>query len=165
MKKTFSILLICLLTAFFIYDYGQAQNLKNNTKNCSIYFVDRQLHRLVPLPFSSLKTPEKTANAMVSNIIDGKATNSEILRLFPRLEDSISVDISGNTAHINLLGKLSSHMNKNAETETLFIYQIVNSLTSIDGIDYVQFTIDNKVQKHFLGFLDMREIFTANYDI
>ena len=36
-------------------------------------------------------------------------------------------------------------------------------LTAIEGIDYVQFTIDNEVRKSFIGFLDMREIFTADY--
>jgi hypothetical protein len=71
--------------------------------------------------------------------------------------------VTGNTAYVNLLGELSSHINKNPETEGLVIYQIVNSLTSIDGIDYVRFTIDNEVKKHLLGFLDMREIFTADY--
>ncbi len=160
MKKTFSILLICLLTGFFIFNNGQVQT---NTEDCHIYFVDRRLHRLIPLQFSPLRTPEKTAKEMVSAIITGKDSNPEILRLIPDIKESITVQVSGNTAYVNLMGELTSHINKNAENERLFIYQIVNSLTSIDGIDYVQFTIDNAVKKEFLGFLDMREIFTADY--
>lgn len=162
MKKTFSILLICLLTGFFILSHGQASK---NTKDCRIYFVDRQLHRLIPLPFPQSKTPEKTANEMISAIIDGKDSNPEILRIIPDIEDVITVHISGNTAQVNLSGDLTTHINKNSETERLFMYQIVNSLTSINGIDYVRFTIDNEIKKDFLGFLDMRETFTEDYYI
>ncbi|MBQ7986593.1 MAG: GerMN domain-containing protein [Clostridia bacterium] len=160
MKKSFSILLLCLLTGFFIFANGQAQT---DMEECRIYFVDRRLHRLIPLPFSPLRTPEKTAKGMVSVIIKGKDNNPEVLRLFPNIKDSISVKISSNTACVNLSGELSKHINKNAETERLCIYQIVNSLTSVEGIDYVRFTIDNEIKKDFLGFLDMREIFTADY--
>ena len=162
MKKFFAITLICLLTGFFIFNQGQAQTQKD-AENCRIYFVDRRLHRLVPLPFSPLKTPEKTAKAMVCEIIEGKDSNPEILRLIPDTKDCITVQVTSNTARVNLLDELSHQINKNAETEWLFIYQIVNSLTSIDGIDYVQFTIDNEIKKDFLGFLDMREIFTADW--
>lgn len=162
MKKSFSILLICLLAGFFIFCRGQAST---DTEECRIYFVDRQLHRLIPLPLSPLKTPEKTAKEIVSALIAGKDSNPEILRLIPDIKDSVTVELSANIAQVNLLGELIEHINKNAETERLVIYQIVNSLTSIDGIDYVQFTIDNQVKKDFLGFLDMREIFTADYDI
>jgi hypothetical protein len=160
MKKFFSIGLICLLAGFFIFGQGQAQT---NTEECRIYFVDRRLHRLIPLPFSSQRTPEKTAKEMVSAIIAGRDSNTEILRLFPNIENSITVRLSGNTAYVNLSSELTTHINKNAETERLFVYQIANSLVSIKGIDYVQFTIDNETKKEFLGFLDMREIFTADY--
>ena len=40
---------------------------------------------------------------------------------------------------------------------------IVNSLTSIDGIVKVKFTIDGKPQKNFKGFIDMREAFIPDY--
>ncbi len=161
MKKIFSIILLCLLAGFFIFNQGQAQTSKDAAE-CYIYFVDRRLHRLIPLPFSTFRTPEKTAKEMVSAIIDGKDSNPEILRLIPDNKDAITVQVSESTAYVNLLGELASQMNKNAETEKLFIYQIVNSLTSAEGIDYVQFTIDNETKKEFLGFLDMREIFTAD---
>ena len=162
MKKIISIILICLLTGFFIWDQGKALP---DTEECRIYFVDRRLHRLIPLPFPQSKTSQKTAEEMVSSLILGKDHNTEILRLIPNIKDSISVKISSNKANVNLSGELLQHINKNPETEKLFVYQIVNSLTSINGIEYVQFTIDKQVQKSFLGFLDMREIFTADYYI
>ncbi len=161
MKKFFSITLICLLTGFFIFANGQASR---NKYECHIYFVDRQLHRLIPLPFSPLKTPEKTAKALLCELISGRDNNPEILRIIPDIKDSITVEISSNIACVNLSSELVHHINKNPETEKLVIYQIVNSLTSVEDINYVRFTIDNEVSKAFLGFLDMREIFTADYD-
>ena len=160
MKKVFSVILICLLTGFFIFSKGQASI---NPEECQIYFVDRQLHRLIPLPFSTSKTPDKTAKKIIEAIIYGKDTNPEIIRLFPNIKDSITVHISGPTAYVNLSSELSSHITTNAETARLFVYQIVNSLTSVEGIDYVRFLIDDEPKKSFLGFLNMREIFTADY--
>ena len=51
----------------------------------------------------------------------------------------------------------------NRDLEYLFVYQIVNSLTSIEGIDAVNFKIDGKIQKKFKGFVDMREVFVPDY--
>ena len=45
----------------------------------------------------------------------------------------------------------------------LMVYSIVNSLTEIDGIVNVRFTIDGRVQKDFVGYLDMRETFIPDY--
>lgn len=54
-------------------------------------------------------------------------------------------------------------MPQSRELEKLLVYQLVNSLTSIEGIEYVQFTVDGDTKKGFAGFVDMREIFVADY--
>ena len=165
MKKLFSLSLVFLIvTGFFIFNQNRT-SIASDKSECQLYFVDRQLHRLVPTVFIPEKSPEKTAKKMVSELILGRDKNNAILRIIPNIEDGISVKVKGDTAQVNLLGDLAKHINKNAETEKLFIYQIVNSLTSVDGIKYVRFTIDSETKKDFVGFLDMREIFTADYDI
>ena len=136
----------------------------NTNSACNIYFVDRQLHRLIPTPILPERNAEKTAKKIIEEILQGRDKNTAILRVIPNIKNSISITLSDNTAYVNLSGALPSVINKNSETERLIIYQIVNSLVSVDGIDYVRFTIDGKEQKNFLGFLDMREIFTANYN-
>ena len=45
----------------------------------------------------------------------------------------------------------------------MMVYSIVNSLTNIDGIVNVRFTVDGERQKDFLGFVDMRETFIPDY--
>lgn len=166
MKKNFLISLFCLaLAGFFIFNQGQAFIDSDSDSSCSIYFVDRQLHRLIPTPILPEKNAKKTAEKIIDEILLGRDKNTAILRVIPNIKNSISVKLSDDTAYVNLSGALPSFISKNSETEKLIIYQIVNSLVSVDGINYVQFTIDGKEEKNFLGFLDMREIFTPNYNI
>lgn len=166
MKNRFAFILVCIILAgFFIFKPELVLPTNKNTEPCHIYFVDRQLHRLIPTTFAPEKTTEKTVYKIISELISGRDENSAILRIIPKSENGISAKVVGDTVYVNLSSELSDSVTKNAETEKLFIYQIVYSLTSINGIDYVRFTIDSESRKYFLGFLDMREIFTANYDI
>lgn len=166
MKKKFYIPLLSLaLAGFFIFGQGQAFTRSSSEASCSVYFVDRQLHRLIPTPILPEKNAEKTANKIINEIISGRDKNTAILRLIPNIKDGISVKVSEDTAYVDLSASLTNFINKNGETERLIIYQIVNSLISVDGINSVQFTIGGTVRKDFMGFLDMREIFTANYNI
>lgn len=166
MKNNIFSTIVCLVLAgFFIFNQGQAIPTYEEDSGCKIYFVDRQLHRLVPTAVTPEKTKEKTAEKIVAELISGRDRNESILRIIPYINGCISVEVKEDTAFVNLSGDLRNSINRNGETEKLFIYQIVNSLVSVDGIDYVRFTIDKKEEKDFLGFLDMREIFTANYNI
>ncbi len=165
MKKLFSFIFVCLIVAgFFIYNFESFTPVSSNG-GCQVYFVDRQLHRLIPTFISPEKSKENTAIKIVSEIISGRDNNSGILRIVPNIEDSISVKVSGEIAYVNLSGELSETLNKSRDTETLFVYQLVNSLVSVDGIEYVTFTVDGETRKDFLGFLDMRGLFTADYDV
>ena len=51
------------------------------------------------------------------------------------------------------------------ECELTTVYRSVNSLTGLDGIVNVRFTIDGKRQKDFKGYIDMRETFIPDYFI
>lgn len=164
MKKLSSFLVVCLIAGFFIYNSHYTAPVSSDN-SCQVYFVDRQLHRLIPTFISPEKTVEATAKKIVSEIIEGRDSNSAILRIIPKSEDIISVEVSGEVAQVNLSGELISKINKSRDTERLFVYQLVNSLLSVNGIENVAFTIDGKSQKDFLGFLDMRGLFTADYDV
>ena len=130
-----------------------------------IFFVDRKLHRLISLDFLKTGSPDFICKKMVKEIVEGREHNEEILQIIPRETGSISVHLNKDAAYVDLSGGIASKIEKNPENERLVIYQIVNSLTSVNGVNRVLFTIDGKVQKDFLGFFDMREIFTANYDV
>lgn len=164
MKKIF--VLFCLsLTAIVYFSAGAGQAVRVN-EPAQIYYVDRRLHHLIPIDYiSKSSNPQKIAREITENLILGKSDNSEILQLLPRTENSIKVDVKKNTALVDLSSELCEKIVKNPENERLIVYQLVNSLTSIEGIDTVQFTIGGKTKRDFLGFLDMREIFTPDYYI
>ena len=165
MKKLFSFILVCLIVAgFFVYN-PQRFTPVSSSGGCQVYFVDKQLHRLIPTFISPEKNSSKTAEKIISEIIAGRDNNSGILRIAPQIKECISVKVSGEIAHVNLSGILPDKLNKSRDTETLFVYQIVNSLVSIDDVEYVSFTIDGESRKDFLGFLDMRGLFTADYSV
>lgn len=131
-----------------------------------LYFVDASMQRLIPTEFTiNAKNADKAAKAVVSELISGRDNNKKILRLIPDIKDGLSVKVKGNTAYVNMSDAFVKQHSDARPHELLTIYSIVNSLTSIDGIVNVKFTIDNKIQRDFKGFCDMRETFIPDYYI
>ena len=162
--KKFCVIFCIFLAGYFILESGQAST--SSLQAYEIYFVDRQMHRLLPTDFkTSEKSQKKISREIINSIILGKDFNNQILRIIPDIPKCIRVKVKKGTAFVDLSSEITNHVPKNAETERLIVYQIVNSLTSIPDINFVKFTIDGKTKKDFLGFLDMREIFKANYSI
>lgn len=165
MKKTLLITLLLAAAVFFTQYGGQALKPVSTDNSPRIFFVDRRLHRLISLEISPAAGTEKTARKIVKELILGRDENEEILRIIPNDTDAVKVSVKKDSACVDLSSDIIPKLSKNPETERLFVYQIVNSLTSIEGINQVTFTVDGEIQKKFLGFLDLREIFTPNYDI
>lgn len=165
MKKIFVLFCLCLTACVFFSAKGR-QAVTTNDTTYQIYFVDRKLHKLIPTAFETKsQSSKKIAREIIESIIDGRDYNPEILRIIPNMENLITIHVKKDCAYIDISGELRGKITKNKENERLFIYQLVNSVTSIPEISFVQFTIDEKKQKDFLGFLDMREIFKPDYDI
>ena len=164
MKKIILSALLISIAAFYSYK-GQAILSVSDENTPQIFFVDKKLHRLISLDFTETGDTARVCKKMVNAIISGRDSNPEILRIIPNATGLISVKVKNQRAYIDLSSELRENISKNPENEKLTVYQLVNSLTSVEGIDSVCFTIDGKVEKNFLGFLDMREIFKANYSI
>lgn len=163
MKKFTVLLLICFLSvSFYRGHFGQA--VREPVPNAKIYYVDRQLHRLIPVDCcTSSNDVQKSAQKMIDDLILGQDSNNEILRTIPPVKNGLSVRIENRTATVDISDELAAAHAVSPDNERLTIYQIVNSLTSIDGIDCVKFTIGGKTSKKFVGFVNMSEIFTPNY--
>ena len=164
MKKLILAVLLIAIASFYGFKDKELVTVSEKTTP-QIFFVDKKLHRLVSLDFPQNGDKEYLCRKLVDALLFGKDENREILRLLPKEKGAISVTVKDDFARVNLSEKLIPKISKNPENERLVIYQIVNSLTTVDGISFVTFTIDGKSRKDFLGFLDMREIFTPNYDI
>lgn len=144
-----------------------AMNVFADTKKLShpeIYFVDSDMFRLVSVDFEcDADSKQKQAEAVISELILGRDRNKKIKRMIPNIIDCLSVKVKDDTAYVDIKEESIDDFADGRVCEALTVYQIVNSLTSIDGVIKVKFTIGGKVQKEFKGFIDMRETFIPDY--
>lgn len=170
--KIFSVVRISFLrkVMFFLIlavSFGTVFASVNNTPpmvGVKIYFVDSEMFRLLPIRvFISDSTPQKKAERVVNELIAGRDDNPKIRRTIPNIKNCIKVKVKGSTAYVNLTKEIKEAHPDGRDSELLTIYSIVNSLTEIEGISTVRFTIDGKIQKDFMGHIDMRETFIPDY--
>lgn len=139
---------------------------KEYSKNiiAKIYYVDSSMLRLVPMDFDAgYSTVSDAAKKVVKELIEGEDFNKRILRLIPDINNCMSVRVKNNTAYVNLKDEFIENMPDNKNHELLMLYSIVNSLTSIDGIDTVKFLFEGEEKKETIAGIDMREVFIPDY--
>ena len=129
--------------------------------NTTVYYIDSELFMLIGVPtYCEGENRQMIAENILLKLKEGQDYNRKIKRQIPDIENGMTVKISENTAFVNLSPEFVEKHTEGRVPEKLTVYQIVNSLTSVDGIEYVRFTIDNKESKCFKGFIDMRGIFS-----
>lgn len=140
------------------------RGIKPEAAEVKLYFVDAQMMRLIPSKASIPKTtPAKMAQRVLDELIEGRDDNPKIRRIIPKLRHSMRVTVKNKTAYVDISSAAAHSHPDGRDLELLTIYSIVNSVTSVDGITNVRFTIDGKVQKDFKGHIDMRETFIPDY--
>ncbi len=162
MKKIITSIFIIALALILCGNILVKRDIKNI--NAQIYYVDHSMLRLIPINLSLGKTTTKNAaNLIVDKLIEGNDKNPKILRVIPSEDKCMSVKLKDKTAIVNLKKDFIKNKPENKIHGLLAVYSIVNSLTSIEGIDTVQFHIDGKKDKGFVSGLDMRETFIPDY--
>ena len=81
-------------------------------------------------------------------------------------DDILSVDVFNDIAYVNL----SAHFKEvcaglSKKSEMLLVYSIVNTITAMDGINRVQFTVEGKQTDKLAGYLYLSDPFLRNYGI
>lgn len=163
MKKT--AIILGILSAVIAVSGNMSRDKKAVKKlDAQIYYVDSSMLRLVPIDFDiGCTTQTKAAQKVLDKLIDGEDYNRRILRLIPDEKKCMTVRVEKNTAYVNLKESFTQNIPENKNQEILMLYSIVNSLTSIDGIDTVKFLFDGKEEKVTIGGIDMREVFIPDY--
>ncbi len=129
-----------------------------------LYFVDARLNRLLPYTDTIIDAkPQDMAQDALNKLIAGRDDNESVRRIIPNIKESLTVRVKDNVAYVDILSDIKNEMYYSRDIEKLFIYQIVNSLTSIKGIRFVRFTVDGVIHKEFLGFYDMRDVYKFTY--
>lgn len=160
-RFVFFMIIITGVVAFIV-----ACNEKDNlpTTTTEIYFVDERLNRLLPCECQIIDaTPEDMARAVINKLIEGRDSDYGVRRVIPAMDKCLLVSLKDTVAYVDINSKIKEEMKHREEDEKLFIYQIVNSLTSLKGIRFVRFTVDGAIHKDFLGFYDMRDTFKFKY--
>lgn len=162
MKKLIFFAGIVLLVVFL-----SGNRIENNKDfKTEIYYVDHSMLRLIPVDYSiENTTTQKAANKIIEAIIAGQDYNRKILRVVPDIKNCMQVKIKDRTACVDLKKEFLKNFTDNKNQQLLAIYSIVNSLTSIDGVDNVEFLIEGKKKKIYYGGIDMREVFIPDYYI
>ncbi len=162
MKKILASLLIIILSVILCGSILIKRDIKNI--NAKIYYIDHSMLRLVPMDINLGKiSKERAAKLLVKKLIEGRDNNPKILRVIPNEEKCISVEVKDKTALVNFEDSFIKNKPVNKTHGILMIYSIVNSLTSIEGIDTVKFYVDGKSKKDFILGLDFREVFIPDY--
>lgn len=134
------------------------------TTQAKLYYIDSEINRLLPYDDELPDTDaEHQARAALEKLRKGRRDNDKIRRLMPQGENDITVYTNGDVAYVNLKSKIAGTLPDSRDIERLFVYQIVDTLTSIKGIRFVKFTVDGRIHKTFMGYLDMRETFKYTY--
>lgn len=156
---------LLIITAGFVCA-AISRSAKAETVQVNLYFIDAQMMRLIPIKTDIPRaSTEKMAQRVISELIAGHDDNPKIRRLIPNQKRCMSVKVKDKIAYVDISPDMVSSHPDGRDLELLTVYSIVNSLTSIDGVVNVRFTIDGKPQKDFKGHIDMRETFIPDYFI
>ena len=156
MKKIVFLVLILTCAATIAF----ARNEDKPTETIKLYVIDAEMMHLIPTEITIKETDTHgEAREVIAALIRGFDENPKIRRLIPKIRGCMSVRVEGNTAHVNITKAMTKNHPEGRVLEQLTVYSIVNSLTSIRGIDNVQFTVDGKIRRDFMGYMDMRGAF------
>lgn len=160
LKNVVFVLILAVGFGIVVMTHG----VKTETVETKVYFVDAEMMRLI-----SVKTPipkantERMAQKVLDELISGHDDNPKIRRIIPKIDNCMSVKVVDDIAYVDIKSEMTDGHPDGRDLELLTVYSVVNSLTGIDGITSVRFTVDGKVQQKFKGYLDMRETFIPDY--
>ncbi len=98
------------------------------------------------------KSDSTLATAVINELIKGPSDNTAFKSTIPAETKLLSpVKIENKVATVNLSKEFKTKHPGGKEAERMTIYSIVNSLTELEGIEKVKFTIDSKTQKEYMG--------------
>jgi len=97
------------------------------------------------------KSTSHLASLIVGELIKGPSADGLKPTVPSEAKLASPVSINGKVATVDLSKEFKTKHPGGKDAEKLTIYSIVNSLTELEEIEKVKFTIDGKVQKEYMG--------------
>lgn len=161
--KKFRIIYLIYLIIITVVGCAPVRRTSADLVKVNVYFADKQMMRLVPVDYYISEGSEKfKCEKILAELTRERDYDSNIRRILPH-EDSVSVEVKDSVAIVDIRSEYFSEFEKVRAMENLIVYQIVNSLTTVEGVSRVEFLIDGEKKKNFFGFMDMREAFIPDY--
>lgn len=160
-RVVFLFIILAGITAFAVACSKKDEVPKTETE---IYFVDLRMNRLLEYKTEITDADtEHMVQAVFEELVHGRDGDENIRRVIPDKEKLLRVSVRNDVAYVDINSDIKEFMGYGYDTEKLFVYEIVNTLTSVRGVRFVKFTVDGEVHKDFMGFMDMRETYKYCY--
>jgi len=136
-----------------------------------VYFGDKTSDLLVEVQRNMEQGKVWSARARVLELLAGplEEDGAHVWPLMPpgvTADDIPSVDVYGDTAYVDLSARFKQACaGMTAKSEMLLVYSIVNTITAMDGISKVQFTVGGKQVDKLAGYLCLSDPLLRNYGI
>ena len=134
----------------------------------TLYFVDSEAGKLVPekrfIPKNQMQDLNMSAQTAMKELFKGPI-GGNLTSPFPKGVEVPSVKVENSMATVDLTKNFVKKHPGGSSGETLTIFSIVNTLTGINGIKKVQFTVEGKKVPEFKGHLEFDKPFMVNMEI
>jgi hypothetical protein len=122
--------------------------------------------RYIGKPDDDKKNLSNLASMVINELIKGPSDEKTFRRTVPEEAKLNSpVSISGKVATVDMSKEFRTKHPGGKDAEKMTIYSIVNSLTELEGIEKVKFTIDGKSQKEFMGNFKFDGVFPRSVQL
>ncbi len=120
----------------------------NSVVKADIYFASENMDFLVKETVNINQTMKDLPTALFLKMLDGPM-NGDYNTIIPDGTELLWAKTDKDICTLNLNKRFLENMPKDPSKEKLVIYAIVNSITSLEGIDKVQFLVENSVYETF----------------
>jgi spore germination protein GerM len=134
----------------------------------TLFFADSQGSKLVAekrfIQKTAAKNVNEAAQIAMKELFKGPISGT-LTSPFPKDVKSPTVKVNKNIATVDLSKDFVQKHPGGSSGESLTIFAIVNTLTTVEGVNEVSFTIDGKKATEFKGHLDISKPFKKNPEI
>ena len=108
-----------------------------------------------------LRTNERTEELVIQELIKGPESE-QFYATIPEGTRLLDIQVSEGTAVVDFSGEIQTQHPGGTTGETLTVYSIVNSLTELPGIVFVQILIEGETADSLAGHIEIREPLARN---
>jgi germination protein M len=136
-----------------------------------VYFGDKSSDLLLEVQRSMEQGKTWSARARVLELLKGplEEDGDNVWPVMPpgvTADDILSVDVYNDIVFVDLSTNFKEACaGLSARSEMLLVYSIVNTITAMDGVNKVQFTVEGKQVDKLAGYLCLSDPFLRNYGI